>query len=148
MTLRVVESEQGRESLIRLIEGHKLPITVNITKGVNRSLAQNRLQHMWHNEASDQLQEYSPSQYKGICKLTLGVPILRAEDEEFRHVYDKLIMPMEYEDKCEIMSMAGAFDVSKKMTTKQHKDYLDAIYVYYTGLGVSLTDPETLGLTA
>ena len=42
--------------------------------------------------------------------------------------------------------MAEPFDfpVTRLMTVKQHKRYLDAIYVHYTGLGFGLTDPENL----
>jgi len=144
--LRVVETEQGRESLIKLIESTKLPMTVTVIRGRGRSLAQNKLQRLWLKEASEQLDEYTAEQYRGYCKLVFGVPIMRAESEEFCEVYDRLIMPRGYEEKIELMMVPMDLPVTRIMTTRQKKQYLDEMYHHFTALGCLLTDPDMLGL--
>jgi len=105
----------------------------------HRSLDQNRLQHMWYREAAEQLKEYTALEYRQICKLTLGIPILRGEDYEFQQLYDKTVKPLTYEDKIALMDW---FPVTSLMTKMQKKDFLDAQYVYLTGLGARLTEPD------
>ena len=81
MTTRFLETDHDRRMLIRFIEGQPLPLTVSVGKGGKRSLAQNKLQRLWINEISQQLGDMTPEEVRGYCKLTLGVPILRAERE-------------------------------------------------------------------
>jgi len=95
------------------------------------------------NEAAEQLGEYTADEYQAICKLELGVPILRGEDEDFRDLYDRLIRPLPYETKLEVMGHKFDFKVTSRMKTGQMKRYMDDVYSYFTGLGVRLTDPET-----
>ncbi len=106
-----------------------------------RSLEQNRLQHMWYREAAEQLKEFTPLEYRQICKLTLGIPILRGEDYSFQQLYDKTVKPLNYEDKIALMDW---FPVTSLMTKMQKKDFLDAQYIYLTGLGAQLTEPNEL----
>ena len=146
MTLRVVESEQGRESLIKLIQERELPMTVTIIKGRGRSLKQNRLQRLWLNEASEQLQEYTAEEYRGYFKLVIGVPIMREEDEVFCAAYDKVIKPLAYELKLLAMQEPLSFPVTSIMTTKQKKRFLDEMYIQLSKLGCNLSDPDMLGL--
>ena len=84
MTERFIETEQARKMLLRFIEAQKLPMTVSVTLGRRRSADQNRLQRKWMNEISEQLGDQTPEEVRGYCKLTIGVPILRAENEKFR----------------------------------------------------------------
>ena len=115
---------------------------MSITKGKHRSPAQNRLQRQWINEITEQLGEYSAEDYRAFCKLHFGVPILRAESDEFCESYDRLIRPMSYEDKLGIMRLPLDFPVTRLMTTKQKTQYLDEIYRHFTEHGVLLTRPE------
>lgn len=147
MTLRIVENEKGRESLIKLVQGYKLPMAVTIIKGRGRSLAQNRLQRLWLNEAAEQLEEYTAEEYRGYFKLTLGVPILREEDEVFMEAYDRVIMPLNYENKLLAMQVPLSFPVTSIMTTTQKKRYLDEMYIKLTAQGCRLSDPESQGLS-
>ena len=96
------------------------------------------------NEAAEQLREYTPSEYQAICKLTYGVPILRADDD-FRWLYDaKIEYSWNYSEKIAFMDM---LPVTRIMTTKQMKEYLDAVHVHFSGLGCQLTDPDDGGAT-
>ena len=109
------------------------------TNKSKRSLAQNRLQHMWYREAAAQLKEYTPLGYRQICKLTLGIPILRGDSYDFQELYDKTVKTLNYEDKIALMDW---FPVTSLMTKTQKKNFLDAQYIYLSGLGAQLTEPE------
>ena len=142
MTTRVCKSKMDVEDCCKLLHSLKLPITVNIKKGKDRTLEQNRLQQMWHLEAAEQLQDETAEQKRGYCKLHFGVPILRAENPEYREKYDRLIRPYSYEHKIELMMVPMDFPVTRIMSTGQTKRFLDDVHDYYTSLGVKLTEPD------
>jgi hypothetical protein len=139
---RLIEDEHGRKTLLRFIEAQELPFSVNLSQGKRRSLEQNKLQRMWMSEIAEQLGDRTPEDVRGECKLTFGVPILRAENEKFRAEYDRLIRPMPYESKVALMKEPIDFPVTRLMTSKQKAQYLDAIVQHYSGIGVALTVPE------
>ena len=97
MTTRFPETDYDRRMLIRFLEDQPLPVTVSLTKGGKRSLRQNKLQRLWINEIAEQLSDQSPEEVRGYCKLTIGVPILRAENDTFRERYDAIVRPLPYE---------------------------------------------------
>ena len=144
MTSRVIKTGADRDDFITLLGSYKLPCTVNLTKGQRRSVEQNKLQWLWMNEAAEQLGEYTASEYQAICKLELGVPILRGEDDVFRDLYDSTIRPLPYEAKLKVMGHAFDFGVTSKMKTGQKKRYLDDVYIYFTNQGALLTDPDEI----
>jgi len=117
----------------------KPPYTISIKKGIDRSLDQNRLAFKWYGEMSEQLSDMTTAEYHSFCKLHYGVPILRAEDDEWRDVYDTAIKPLPYEMKLRAIVL---MPVTSHMTTKQMTQYLDTIYTEFTGRGVVLTTPE------
>ncbi len=145
MTQRIVRDAKDLELLLRLLKGHKLPFTANIVKGVPRTVLQNRLGRLWLNEISEQLGDQTPEEVRGYCKLAFGVPILRAENEEFCEKYDRIIKHLPYETKLELMMLPLDFPVSRIMNTSQKKRYLDTIYKMFTEQGLKLTDPEMQG---
>ena len=142
MTTRTIKNNMDRDDAIKLIQSMNLPITINIKKGKDRSVEQNRLQRLWINEAVEQLQDERAEDKRAHCKLYFGVPILRNEDEEFKEVYDRIIRPHSIPEKLEMMKVPLDFPVTRLMNTGQCKRYLDDIYEYFTGLGVELTDPD------
>lgn len=117
------------------------PCTVTIERGKKRSVEQNRLQRLWLLEAQDQ-GDQTAEEYRAYCKLHFGVPILRAENYEFRGAYDRLIRPRPYEEKLELMMVPLDFPVTRLMTTKQKTEYLDAMYRHFLGLGFRMTEPD------
>ena len=141
MTTVVVKSPADEEIAINLMRNRRKPYTVDIVSGKHRSTEQNRLQWQWANEVSEQLAEDTPAAVQAYFKLHFGVPILRAESEAFREVYDRVMRPQPYEDKLLYMERCG-FQVSSLLTTKQMTQYLDAIYTEFTGRGVQLTRPN------
>lgn len=142
MTTRVIAGAYERGQLCALINTkEKYPFTVKITEGRQRSNEQNKLQRMWLNEAAEQLGEYTTEEYRAYCKLVFGVPIMRAASDKFQEVYDRLIRPLDYHVKLEYMAVPLDFPVTRTMTVKQKREYLDAIYQHFHGLGVQLTEP-------
>ena|SRR3990167_1620001 len=144
MTTRVVDTEEKRRLLLKLIEGQPLPFTCEVVKGKRRSVEQNRLQRLWLAEIAEQLGDRTPEEIRAFCKLTLGVPILRAESDLFREKYDRIIRPMPYETKLELMGEPMDFPVTRLMTTEQNTRYLDSVSRYFTERGVVLTDPDAM----
>lgn len=144
MTTRFLESEQDRRMLVRFLETQPLPLTVTLSKGGKRSLRQNKLQRLWLNEIADQLGDQSPEEVRGYCKLTIGVPILRAENEAFRERYDAIVRPLPYEQKLALMMEPLDFPITRLMTTRQATAYLDGVHRHFSEKGIVLTDPGDL----
>ena len=142
MPSRTVVTEHDRALLLTWMAGMKLPFVAKITKGRPRSIEQNKLNWMWMGEISEQLGDMTIEEVRGTCKLTHGVPILRAENEQFREVYDRLIKDHPYEAKVEMMMLPLDFAITRIMKVPQMQAYLDAIHRHYTAEGVQLTEPE------
>ena len=142
MTTRVIKTEVDRALLLRFVKEHKLPFTVDITKGKRRSVEQNRLQRLWLNEIAEQLGDRTAEEVRGECKLIFGVPILRAENETFRIAYDAVVRPLPYPQKLAIMMEPLDMPVTRLMTTDQKTRYLDRLCQHFLEQGVVLTDPE------
>lgn len=136
-----VKTEADRLKAIGELIACALPFTVTIKDGVARSLNQNALQRMWVNELAEQ-GDMTAEEYRGYCKLHFGIPILRAENDEFCETYDRLIRPLDYEVKVQYMMAPLDFPVTRLMTTKQTTKYLDAIYDFWTAKGMKLTVPN------
>jgi hypothetical protein len=139
---RTIETATDRDMAIHLINGRAVPFTLQLFDGRRRSTEQNRLQRLWINEISQQLGDRTPEEVRAECKLTIGVPILRAHNEAFREQYDAVVRPMTYEQKLALMSEPLDFSVTRLMTTKQKTEYLDTIVRTYSEQGVVLTMPE------
>jgi len=142
MTSRVIENETDRRQVITLIKNRTLPITVNILKGKKRSNLQNKLQREWLNNAADQLKDDTAEGYRAYCKLHFGVGILINENDIFREKYNRIIKPLSYEQKIELMQEPFDFPVTRIMTRGQKAQYLDAMKSHFESLGVRLTMPE------
>lgn len=95
-----------------------------------RSLNQNRLAFDWYTQISKALGEYTPQQIRRECKLRFGVPILRRDDEGFRHDYDVAVRPMPYEHQLIVMER---WPVTRDMNTLQLNEYLAEIKASYEG---------------
>lgn len=141
MSTRVIKTESDIDLLSVFLKTKKLPVTVKITAGAPRSLAQNRLQHKWFRELEEQGDQRAKD-YRAYCKLNFGVPILRSADDDFREKYDLVIMPCPYPAKLAMMVEPFDFPVTRLLSVKQTIQYLDDIYGHYTKHGFQLTAPE------
>lgn len=111
-------------------------LRVQVKAGRPRSLDQNALVHAWYDQISRELREDSALGVKCYCKLHFGVPILRAEDADYRETYDTAIRPMPYPRKLVAMRQ---WPVTSLMTRDQLTQYADAIAEHYAGRGVHLS---------
>jgi len=106
-----------------------------------RSLDQNGLSHVWYEQISRELGEETPEGVKCECKLRFGVPILRAEDEVFREMYDSAIKnTLTYEQKLKVMRF---LPVTSLMDTDQLSRYLKDMQRGYAGR-VELLFPDEM----
>ena len=76
--------------------------------------------------------------HKCYCKLHHGIPILRAEDAEFREFYDGALKGLAYEHKLQAMKY---LPVTSLMTKDQLSKYLEAVQRDYATRGVYLQFP-------
>lgn len=95
-------------------------LKVSWKTGKHRSLPQNDQDHVWYEQLARELREDDKRGWTRFCKLTLGVPILRAEDAEYRAAYDATIKTLPYEKKLIAMDH---WPVTRLMTKKQIKQY-------------------------
>ena len=100
-----------------------------------RTLAQNAGTHVLYEIIAQALPEDDAAGWKRYCKLHFGVPILRAEDPEFRDIYDRSIKPLPYETKLAVMAY---FPVTSLMNRDQIGRYIDAMRDHFEPLGVIL----------
>jgi hypothetical protein len=116
---------------------HKF-LRVSVKAGKDRSLDQNAISHAWYEQIARELREDDALGWKSYCKLHYGVPILRAEDEEFRTAYDAVIKGLTYEQKLIAMNH---WPVTSIMVKSQLSKYLEAMQASFLTLGVKLEFP-------
>lgn len=100
-----------------------------------RTLAQNAGTHVLYEIIAQALPEDDALGWKCYCKLHHGVPILRAEDPEYREIYDASIKAMAYEQKLKVMRY---FPVTSLMDKKQINKYIEALQADFEPRGVIL----------
>jgi len=140
-----LRTEHDRQQAIKRIQNAEMPSTLTLTKGAPRSLEQNKLQRLWMRELEEQ-GDMTAEECRAYSKAYFGVPILLAENDAFAEQYTAIVKPLPYEQKLEIMKQPIDLPVTRLMTVKQHKRYLDEIYSYWTGKGFRLTDPDWKGI--
>lgn len=144
MSAYVINSDQSLQSFIgeirELYRQHRY-IKATTKTGKARSLDQNSLSHVWYEQIARELREDDALGWKCYAKLHHGVPILRAEDEQFREAYDATIKGMTYEQKLIAMRM---LPVTSLMTKPQLSAYLVSIQEDFARRGVMLEFPEAV----
>ena len=114
-------------------------VKISAKTGKARSLDQNAISHAWYEQIARELREEDALGWKCYCKLHHGIPILRAEDEDFRESYDTTIKGMSYEQKLKVMSI---LPVTSLMTKPQLSKYLEAMQEDFARRGVRIEFPE------
>lgn len=138
----IVNSETSLQTAIgELREQYRVHrfVRVKITTGKTRSIDQNAISHAWYEQLARELREDDALGWKCYCKLHHGVPILRAEDEDFRATYDGAIRGLTYEQKLKVMKV---LPVTSLMTKAQLSKYLESIQTDFHKRGVWLQFPE------
>ena len=113
---------------------HKF-LRITIKTGKDRSLDYNALSHVWYAQIADELKDDDALGWKCHCKLHFGVPLLRAEDAEFREFYDNSIKGLSYEQKLKAMKY---LPVTSIMTNEQFGKYCKEMQLYFYDLDVHL----------
>lgn len=113
-------------------------LKVSAKVGKSRSLDQNAISHAWYEQLARELREDDALGWKCFCKLHYGIPILRAEDEEFRQFYDGAIKGLTYEQKLSAMKF---MPVTSLMTKPQLSKFLEAMQEGFLSRGVRLEFP-------
>jgi hypothetical protein len=139
MTTRAIKNADDLALLKVYLDGRKRPFTVEVTDGRDRSAEQNRLSFKWYKEIHEQSGE-DVEDVRARCKLEHGIPILRAEVENFRKVYDRLIKPLDYKDKLDLIR-ATDMPVTRLMSVDQMSRYMDAVFLKHAEFGIALTIP-------
>lgn len=139
MTQRVVKSPEDLELLKVYLTGRKLPFTVDIADGRDRSTEQNRLSQKWYAEIADQTGE-SREDVRARCKLEVGIPIMREASEKFRAVYDQNIRPLDYDRKLAVIRDMD-MPVTRLMNVSQMTAYMDEVFRRHAEVGIALTIP-------
>jgi len=104
----------------------------------SRSSMQNRLQHQWMNDL-ERHGDMTAGEYRAVSKLCVGVPLLRAESLDFKEKYDRIIRPLDYTAKLELMAEPFDFPVTRLMTVEQMSKYLTQLQQFWNQKGFNLT---------
>jgi len=140
LVINSIESLQRACGVIRQMFEESKFLRLNAKVGKDRSPDQNAISHVWYEQAARELREEDALGWKCFCKLNFGVPILRAEDAEFREFYDASIKPaLSYEQKLAAMKY---LPVTSTMTKPQLSKYLEAMQAHFRTRGVLLEFPE------
>jgi len=113
----------------------------SLSKRDQRSIDQNRMQFKWYADAAKQ-GDHTAMEYRAYCKLHFGVKLLRAHDEEFREIYDKIIRPLQYEDKLAMMMEPIDLPITSRMSVELMAKYLKEVSDHFLALGFQLTKFE------
>jgi hypothetical protein len=139
----IANSETALQSSIgeirELWRVHKY-LRIDVRAGKDRSIDQNSISHAWYAQMAREDRQHDAKEHRRFCKLHYGVPILRAEDAEFRAKYDALVRDrFTYDEKLELMDW---FPVTSLMTKPQFSKYLEDVRDQYAKRGIHLEFPQ------
>lgn len=122
--------------MIRAGKKTRIRIDQSVSK---RSLEQNAISHSWYQQLADELPEDNALGWKCFCKLNYGIPIMRAEEDEFREACDRVLAVLPYESQLLAMKY---WPVTSIMTTKQLSQYAESVQDHFARRGVKLEFQE------
>lgn len=139
MTQRIIKNADDLALLKVYLDGKKLPLTIEVHDGRDRSYEQNRLSQKWYTEIAEQTGE-DRDDVRARCKLEIGVPIMREASDKFRETYDRLIRPLDYEDKLALIRDTDT-PVTRLMKVSDMTQYMDRVFRRHVEFGIVLTVP-------
>lgn len=139
MTTRAIKNTDDLALLKVYLDGRKRPFTIDVTDGRDRSSEQNRLSQKWYAEIAEQTGE-DREEVRARCKLEIGVPIMREASDKFKATYDRLIRPLDYDDKLAIIRDTD-MPVTRLMNVTQMTEYMDLVFQRHSEFGIVLTVP-------
>jgi len=96
----------------------------------SRTLPQNAISHAWYSEVAKKEKEYHETEVKCLCKLHIGLNIIRGVDEEYNDLCARHIDILPYEHKLEAMLF---FPVTSLFSSEQFTRYLEGVRKNYSG---------------
>ena len=118
---------------------HQGAFTIRIEPD-KRSLSQNSMIYALYGEINTLVDDHSLVDIRRLCKLHIGVPILRASDDAFRELYDGAVLHgLTYEQKLKAMDL---LPVTSRMNKKQGSEYISGVVRYWQEQGVYIRHPE------
>ena len=112
--------------------------TYRFTKEKNkrkRTLDQNSQLRVWYEQIARENPEDNLQGWERYCKLHHGIPILRADDMNFRRFYDLALKNLSYENKLMAMDYTP---VTRWMKTDQFNRYFEALQNDFLKHGINL----------
>lgn len=149
MAERIAVNSSARltETISRLsaMYREKKYVVVSFRPGKDRTLDQNALWFAMYKRISDMLGMDDVEDARRYCKLHLGVPIMRAADDDFRDGWDRLFKHLPYEVKTRLMGPCAMFGpdgypVTRLFDRAQGIAYTEAIVAEFTEKGVVFDD--------
>lgn len=116
-------------------------VTVKAGEGKKRSLSQNGLVHCWYGQIAKATHD-DPASVKADCHIQWGIPIFRAEDEEYATFIDRALGGLQ-RAKVKAMIEAGYVPCTSLMSKAILSRYMDAVWRHYAP-HVKLMDPTEL----
>lgn len=139
MTQRIIKTPEDMDRLKAFLDSRKLPLTVDIVEGRDRSTEQNRLSHKWYAEIAEQTGE-DREEVRARCKLRFGMPILMEASDKFRDFCRRRVKPLSHAERIELFR---EFDIpiTRAMNVGQMSQYLDDVFRHHAEFGIELTVP-------
>jgi len=114
-------------------------VTFSWRVGKDMSDDQRRMTFELYSRIGEQLYGGDSLHARAECKLTLGVPIMRRDDVDYRAKYDMVIRPLDYDTKLSLMIPSLEFPVTSCMGIRQCREYIDTVIKVYTNKGVDFS---------
>ena len=142
----VIHNVDEKDKLWKLLQGVDFSQAMEVwikPLGKDRSTMQNRMVWQWFRDAEKQ-GSMKAWEYRSYAKLHFGVPILRRDSEAYKLKYDRIVKPLSYEVKRELMVEPMEFPVSSAFNKKQMVEWLDAVKYWLESEGIVLTNTEEM----
>lgn len=120
-------------------------LRVKAASGKKRSIPQNAIMHAWYTQMAVEDRQHSLQEHIRYCKWHHGVPILCADDPEYRALCRTLLGPLDYPSRLVAMDH---YPVTRLMTKAQESAYLEALQADYGRRGVLLSFPDNAAQAA
>ena len=138
---RVIHTPEDAMRYGEYLAGVELPVTISAVKGVKRTNPQHSTIHMWYAVIAQHLGDSTTEEVRAMCKLEMGVPILRRDDEAFAADYDAAFKPLPYEHKLRLFARLDPA-ITSRMTTSQLTEYMKTMLQRFAEQGFYLPDPD------
>ena len=140
MSTFTVNTEDARRDAIHDIASREMPFTIYIEAGLKRSNNQERTHRMWMKELAAQ-GDMEAEEYRGFNKLWFGVRLMKYQSERWAETYDRIVKPLDYQQKLQLMMEPISYPLTSRMKVKTFTQYLNDVYQYWTG---GILDEEKL----